>query len=71
MNLLGFSFKNRPLCSFSDKFNYNLIMFCSVPTCRNPSLGLAIKARCGKVTGQKGDPGVISHVPESAKSVRE
>jgi hypothetical protein len=39
--------------------------------CRNFSLGLAIKARGCKVVGQKGDPGVTSHAPGSAKSVRE
>ncbi len=39
--------------------------------CRNPNLGLATKARCGKVVNQEGDPGVTSHAPGSAKSVRE
>jgi hypothetical protein len=39
--------------------------------CRNPSLGLATKARGYKVAGQEGDPGVTSHAPGSAKSVRE
>jgi hypothetical protein len=39
--------------------------------CRNPSLGLATKARGCKVAGQKGDLGVKSHAPKSAKSVRE
>jgi hypothetical protein len=39
--------------------------------CRNPNLGLANKARCGKVAGQEGDPGVTSHPPGSATSVRE
>jgi hypothetical protein len=41
------------------------------PHCRNPNLGLAIKARGCKVAGQEGDPKVTSHAPESAKSVRE
>jgi hypothetical protein len=40
-------------------------------SCRNPSLGLATKARCDKVVDQEGDPRVTSHAPESAKSVRE
>ncbi len=35
----------------------------SVPNCRNPSLGLATKARGCKVVGQEGDPGVTSHAP--------
>jgi hypothetical protein len=39
--------------------------------CRNPSLGLATKARGCKVAGQEGDSGVTSHAPGSAKSVRE
>jgi hypothetical protein len=39
--------------------------------CRNPSLGLATKARGYKVAGQEGDPEVTSHAPRSAKSVRE
>jgi hypothetical protein len=39
--------------------------------CCNPSLGLVTKARCGKVVNQEGDLGVTSHVPRSAKSVRE
>jgi hypothetical protein len=39
--------------------------------CRNPSFGLATKARGYKVAGQEGDPGVTSHAHGSAKSVRE
>jgi hypothetical protein len=39
--------------------------------CRNPSFGLATKVRGCKVAGQEGDPGVTSHAPGSAKSVRE
>jgi hypothetical protein len=39
--------------------------------CRNPSLGLATKARCDKVAGQEGDLGVTSHAHGSAKSVKE
>jgi hypothetical protein len=39
--------------------------------CHNLNLGLATKARCGKVVGQEGDPGVTSHAPGSAKSVKE
>jgi hypothetical protein len=39
--------------------------------CCNPSLGLTTKARGCKVAGQERDLGVISHAPESAKSVRE
>jgi hypothetical protein len=39
--------------------------------CRDLSFGLATKARGCKVAGQEADPGVSSHVPESAKSVRE
>jgi hypothetical protein len=40
-------------------------------SCRNPNLGLATKAKGYKVTDQEGDPGVTSHAPRSAKSVRE
>ncbi len=36
-----------------------------------PSLGLATKAKGCKVMGQEGDPGVTSHAPRRAKSVRE
>jgi hypothetical protein len=39
--------------------------------CRNPSLGLATKARGCKVAGQVERPGSIPHAPGSAKSVRE
>jgi hypothetical protein len=39
--------------------------------CRNPSFGLATKARGCKVAGLIVDPGVTSHAPGSAKSVRE
>jgi hypothetical protein len=39
--------------------------------CRNPNLGLVTKARCGKVAGQEGNPGVTSYAPGSAKSVRK
>jgi hypothetical protein len=39
--------------------------------CYNPSLRFATKARGCKVVGQEGDPGVTSHAPGNAKSVRE
>jgi hypothetical protein len=39
--------------------------------CRNPSIGLMTKGRACKVAGQEGGPGVTSHAPRSAKSVRE
>ncbi len=39
--------------------------------CCNPSLGLTTKARGCKVMGQEGNPGITSHAPKSAKSVRE
>jgi hypothetical protein len=42
-----------------------------VVQCRNPSLGLVTKARGYKVTSQKKNLGVISHVPRNAKSVME
>jgi hypothetical protein len=42
-----------------------------VMACRNPNFGLVTKARGCKVAGQEGDPGGISHVPRSAKSVKE
>ncbi len=35
--------------------------------CRNPNLGLAIKAKVCKGAGQKGSPRVTSHAPRSAK----
>jgi hypothetical protein len=42
-----------------------------VAKCRNPNLALATKARACKVASQEGHPGVTSHAPKSAKSVRE
>jgi hypothetical protein len=39
--------------------------------CRNPSLGLSTRARCGKVAGQEGNLGVTSHALGNAKNVRE
>jgi hypothetical protein len=38
-----------------------------IDICRNPSLGLATKARACKSAGQKGSSGVTFHAPESAK----
>ncbi len=35
--------------------------------CRNPSLGLATKARGCKVAGQEGSPGVMPHAPKNVK----
>ncbi len=35
--------------------------------CRNPSLGLATKARGCKVAGQEGSPGAMPHAPKSAR----
>ncbi len=35
--------------------------------CRNPSLGLATKARAYEGTSQEGSPGVTFHAPESAR----
>jgi hypothetical protein len=40
-------------------------------SCNNLRLGLATKTKGCKVAGQMGDPGVTSHAPGSAKSVRE
>ncbi len=53
--------------------NYEWMNFALVPllSCRNPSLGFMTKVRGCKVAGQEKDLGVISHAPESAKSVRE
>ncbi len=39
--------------------------------CRNPSLGLATKARDYKVAGQKGSPRVTSHAPGRAKKCED
>jgi hypothetical protein len=39
--------------------------------CRNPNLGLTTKARGCKVAGEERHPIATSHVPGSAKSVRE
>jgi hypothetical protein len=47
-----------------------LTLFIEGP-CRNPSLGFTTEARGCKVAGQEKDPGVTSHAPGSAKSVRE
>ncbi len=35
--------------------------------CRNPSFGLANKAKGCKVASQKGSPGVMSHAPRNAR----
>jgi len=35
--------------------------------CRNPSLGLATKARGCKVVGQKKSPRIMLHAPRSAR----
>ncbi len=42
-----------------------------VKTYRDPSLGLATKAKGCEVMGQEGDLGVTSHAPRSAKNVKE
>jgi hypothetical protein len=41
------------------------------PHCCNPRIGLVTKARGWKGACQEGDPGVTSHAPGNAKSVRE
>jgi hypothetical protein len=41
--------------------------FMNLHICRNPSLGLATKARGCKVVGQEKSPGPMSHAPGSAK----
>ncbi len=70
-NVIGFIFT-------FNLFVFNLDFLCSffhcillLDKCRNPSLGLATKTRGCKVADQVGDPGVTSHAPGSAKSVRE
>ncbi len=50
------------------KENFKSIM---IDYCRNPSLGLATKARGCKVARQEKNPKVISHAPGSVKSVKE
>jgi len=35
--------------------------------CRNPSLGLATKAKGCKVVGQERSPGIMSHAPGNAR----
>jgi hypothetical protein len=50
---------------------FKLFLFCRESFYRNPSLGLATKARGCKVAGQEGDPRVTSYVPMSAMSVKE
>ncbi len=40
---------------------------CSMPMCRNPSLGLTTKAKRCKVAGQEGSLKIMSHAPESAR----
>jgi hypothetical protein len=48
-----------------------LISSSSGGECRNPSIGFATKVRGCKVASQEKDLKVTSHVPMSAKSVRE
>ncbi len=48
-----------------------LMVIILLVTCRNPSLRFTTKARGCKVVSQEGDPGVTSHAPGNAKSVRE
>jgi hypothetical protein len=55
----------------SDKQKDNNIVMMGVFQCHNPNLGLATKARCGKVASQEGDLRVTSHAPGSARSVGE
>jgi hypothetical protein len=51
------------------KFVLQALAFGAV--CRNPSFGLATKAKGLQGCRPKGSPGVTSHTPGSAKSVRE
>jgi hypothetical protein len=44
-----------------------LTSFSSGGECRNPSLGLATKAKGCKVVGQEGSPGVMLHAPRNAR----
>jgi hypothetical protein len=43
------------------------LYFKILPSCRNPRLGLATKARACEVAGQEGSLGITSHAFESAK----
>jgi hypothetical protein len=56
-------FKNIP--SRTQRLNYNTITIGHhhQPICRNPSFGLATKARGCKVAGQVGDPGALHMLP--------
>jgi hypothetical protein len=48
--------------------NYHLVScVLQIVKCRNPTLGLATKAKGCKVASQEGDSRVTSHVPGSAK----
>jgi len=49
-------------------FHMNIIQFWEpYELCRNPSLGLATKAKTCKGAGQTGSPWVTSHAPESVR----
>jgi hypothetical protein len=50
---------------------FKYILQSHIHVCHNRSLGFATKAKGCKVVGQEGNSGVASHVPESAKSVRD
>ncbi len=45
-------------------------VFISYLLCRNPSLGLATKARACKGAGQKGSPRITYHAPESVRDCK-
>ncbi len=44
-----------------------IFQYLNLHGCRNPSLGLATKARGCKVASQEGSPRVMSHAPRSAR----
>jgi hypothetical protein len=51
--------------------NAQFFAFVHHGNCRNPSLGLATKAKGLQGGGPSGRPGNIPHAPGSAKNVRE
>jgi hypothetical protein len=59
------------LFAFGSKFSVNKKQMVYHAKCWNPNLRLATKANACKVANQEGGPGITSHAPESAKSVRE
>ncbi len=66
--LFGFGFLSNDVHGHN---NCHMIFSWNDLSYHNPNLGFVTKARGCKVACQKGDLGVTSHVPRSAKNARE